>query len=72
MSAGEPAPTSIDAALLDLLACPLCDSRPPLSQEARFLKCSECGTVYPIIDGIPQLTPEDGIPTTKPTGAPNA
>jgi len=51
----------IDKRVLDILACPNCDSRPPLRLQGNFLICSECGKGYEIKDGIPDLLPEDAI-----------
>ncbi|MBS1716609.1 MAG: hypothetical protein JSS72_02615 [Armatimonadetes bacterium] len=54
--------------LLEILACPRCESRPPLAQESdEMLKCTECGYRYRIVDGIPDLLPEDGIAPDAPT-----
>lgn len=55
----------IDAALLEILACPNCDDRPPLRQEGPFLVCDRCGLAYPIVDEIPHLLPEDGRPVSE-------
>jgi uncharacterized protein YbaR (Trm112 family) len=44
------------AAILDQLACPVCFS--DLKLEETILACAGCGRVYPIIDGIPVLIPE--------------
>lgn len=52
----------IDPALLELLACPNCDERPPLRQEGSVLICDACRCAYPIIDDIPHLLPEDAKP----------
>ena len=44
--------------LLDILACPVCKSG--LSEtESGELKCSGCGRIYPIRDGIPILLAEE-------------
>lgn len=51
----------IDQRLLEILACPICPTRPPLRLEGRFLICIECGRGYEIRDGIPNLLPEDAI-----------
>lgn len=51
----------IDQRLLDILACPNCDSRPPLRLEKSFLICTVCGKGYEIKDGIPDLLPEDAV-----------
>ncbi|HQU17658.1 MAG TPA: Trm112 family protein [Fimbriimonadaceae bacterium] len=50
----------IDPEFLKILACPVCDDRPALRLEGEWLVCSKCGRKYPILEGIPQLTPEDG------------
>ncbi len=45
--------------LLEILACPACDSRPKVSLENDRLVCSECGRRYPIRDGIPVMLVEE-------------
>ena len=65
---GYPAETLqavIDPDFLALLACPLCESRPPLRQQGEFLVCYACGHGYRIVAGIPELLPEDAIPPAK-------
>ena len=52
----------IDPELLAILACPLEDSRPPLRQEGDRLICDSCGKAFPIVDGVPRLTPESAQP----------
>ena len=51
----------IDKELLELLACPACESRPPLreNEEAQALVCEACGRHYPIREGIPVLLVEE-------------
>ena len=51
----------IDQRLLDILACPLCDSRPPLELKGEYLVCTVCGHGFPIVDDIPHLLPESAI-----------
>lgn len=51
----------IDADLLRILACPLCPERPQLSLVGHFLVCDKCHNAFPIVDGIPRLTPEDAV-----------
>jgi len=47
--------------LLDVLACPRCKGR--LFLNARdFLCCASCQLAYPQREGIPDLTPESGLP----------
>ncbi|MBI4313851.1 MAG: Trm112 family protein [Candidatus Omnitrophica bacterium] len=49
----------IDAALLDVLACPACHSK--LRQEKEELICTgaACGLAFPVRDGIPVLLAEE-------------
>jgi uncharacterized protein len=46
----------LDAAVLDLLACPACQG--VLSLQNQRLVCAACGRSYPIVDGIPVLIAE--------------
>ena len=46
---------SIDPKLLEILACPACDDRPPVRQEGDRLICDQCHRRYPIRDGIPVM-----------------
>ncbi|HKR66329.1 MAG TPA: methyltransferase domain-containing protein [Thermoanaerobaculia bacterium] len=43
--------------LLDLLCCP--DCRAPLSLDNDALRCTQCTSVYPIVDGIPRFVPAE-------------
>jgi uncharacterized protein len=53
---------AIDPDFLAILACPACDSRPPLTQEGdERLVCTECRRIYPIRDGIPVLLIDEAI-----------
>lgn len=52
----------IDDFLLEVLACPRCESRPPVKLQGALLVCTKCGYGYRIIDEIPQMLPEDAIP----------
>ncbi|MDR5656944.1 MAG: methytransferase partner Trm112 [Halobacteriota archaeon] len=53
--------------LMDIVCCPVDKAELELSVETRddgeivagSLTCTECGTVYPIEDGIPNLLPPD-------------
>ena len=45
----------IDPQLMDLLACPACDNRPPVRQDGDTIVCDQCRRVYPIRDGIPEM-----------------
>lgn len=51
----------IDERLLEILACPCCESRPPLRLDSDFLVCDQCHRRYPIVDGIPHLLPEEAV-----------
>lgn len=51
----------IDPDLLEILACPLDDERPPLRQEGDWLVCTVCGAKFPIVDGIPHLIAEAAV-----------
>ena len=51
----------IDQKLLDILACPACEKRPPLRLEGETLVCDSCHRVYNIIDGIPILLPDEAV-----------
>lgn len=50
----------IEPSLLEILACPACETRPPLRQDRDELKCDLCGRAFPIVDGVPNLLVEDG------------
>ena len=52
---------SIDPKLLEILACPACDDRPPVRLEGETLVCDGCRRVYPIRDGIPEMLVESAI-----------
>lgn len=54
--------------LLEVLACPRCTSRPPLTLVAEELLCSECDTRYPIVNGIPHLIPQEFLTPEQPDG----
>ena len=51
---------TLDAQLLEILACPSPDHAPlrpgtPADPEAEALTCTSCGRVFPVRDGIPVL-----------------
>ncbi|HRI43422.1 MAG TPA: Trm112 family protein [Fimbriimonadaceae bacterium] len=52
----------IDPGLLEVLACPRCESRPPLREEGEELVCTVCNYRYRVVDGIPHLLVEEAIP----------
>ena len=49
--------------LLEILACPVCETRPSveLTTDKKFLKCTECSRKYPIKEGIPVMLVDDAI-----------
>jgi uncharacterized protein YbaR (Trm112 family) len=52
----------MDKRLLEILACPRCDSRPPLVEKGERLVCTQCGWSYPVVEGIPHLLVEEATP----------
>jgi uncharacterized protein YbaR (Trm112 family) len=54
----------IDQKLIDILACPACEDRPPvrLSDDGKFLVCNKCGRKYPVRDGIPIMLVDEAEP----------
>jgi uncharacterized protein len=46
---------SIDAELLEILACPNCKTPVKLVKNGTALKCGTCHRVYPIKDDIPVM-----------------
>jgi uncharacterized protein len=51
----------MDEQLLKILGNPLLPERPPLRLQGNYLVCTISGTGFPILDGIPQLLPENAI-----------
>lgn len=51
--------------LLAILACPACEERPPLRQQANYLVCDRCQRAYPIREDIPVLLEEEAIPLSE-------
>jgi len=49
------------SAIRELLACPVCrgELRLDPNLDADRLACAQCGRVYPVVDGIPMLTPQE-------------
>ena len=45
----------LDAALLEILACPACRSALRADEAAEELVCTGCGLAYPVRDDIPVL-----------------
>ncbi|HVV10912.1 Trm112 family protein [Amycolatopsis sp.] len=53
-------PLTLDAQLLEILACPSPDHAPlrpgtPADPDAEALTCTSCGRSFPVRDGIPVL-----------------
>jgi uncharacterized protein YbaR (Trm112 family) len=55
----------IDPDLLAILGCPLEPDRPPLREQGNLLICTSCGSGFRVVDGIPDLLPEDAVPPEK-------
>jgi uncharacterized protein YbaR (Trm112 family) len=56
---------SIDAELLELLACPSGDHAPLREErqgDATVLVCTFCGSSFPVQDGIPVLLLDEATP----------
>ena len=51
----------IDQELLQILACPACDDRPPVKLEGKKLVCEKCKRAYPIRDGRPVMLIEEAV-----------
>jgi uncharacterized protein YbaR (Trm112 family) len=50
-------------AVLDILACPDTHHAPLRYDEAaQTLTCTECGRVFPITDGVPELVLDRALP----------
>lgn len=49
--------------LLDILVCPVSDCRKPLvlAADEKSFRCTGCGRVYPVRDGIPVLLIEEAV-----------
>lgn len=52
---------TLDPAFAALLCCPDCRDRPHLAYDARAatLSCGQCHRVYPVVDGLPDLRPNE-------------
>lgn len=64
--------TIIDERLMEILACPACDDRPPVRQAGETIVCDQCGRVYPIRDGIPEMLVESATIPGKPAAKESA
>lgn len=52
----------MDERLLVALACPRCESRPPLEERDEALVCTLCRWSFPVVDGVPHLIAEEAVP----------
>jgi uncharacterized protein YbaR (Trm112 family) len=55
----------MDNQFLEILANPNDPDRAPLERSGDYLICPKTGTGFPIVDGIPQLLPEQEISADK-------
>ena len=55
----------MDDQFLELLGNPNDPDRSPLTKTGNYLVCTKTGAGFPIIDGIPQLLPENEISAEK-------
>jgi len=53
----------LDAALLDILACPACKAALRADETADELVCTGCGLAYPVRDDIPVLLVDEARST---------
>ncbi|ASR37929.1 hypothetical protein BAY61_26245 [Prauserella marina] len=65
---------TLDAQLLEILACPSQDHAPltpgsPGDPDADALTCTSCGRVFPVKDGIPVLLLDEASAPTVPARA---
>lgn len=48
---------SVNKQLLSILACPIC--KKSIKEQKSFLVCSACKKAYPVLEGVPNMIPED-------------
>jgi uncharacterized protein YbaR (Trm112 family) len=64
---------TIDEQLLGILACPDTHHAPlRFDAKAETLTCTECGRVFPIVDGLPDLLLDDASRPAQPGPSPTA
>ncbi len=56
----------VDEKLLEILACPACDTRPPVKLQGDSLVCTVCRRAYPIRDGIPVMLVAEAVIEEEP------
>ncbi len=54
--------------LLEILACPKCKGDVEYDRERDFLICRNCKVYYEIIEGIPNMLPEEAKPLEEVEG----
>ncbi len=52
---------TVQADLLNILACPKCKNSLKLTKDKDGLSCSKCNVVYPIREDIPVMLVEEAI-----------
>ncbi|MFH1467498.1 MAG: Trm112 family protein [Pseudomonadota bacterium] len=57
----EPLPWRIDPEIRALLVCPAC--RGALQDHPAGLRCQACALLYPVVEDIPWLIPEEARPS---------
>lgn len=53
---------ALDARLLEILVCPSCRGGVEHKERRHVVVCLECGTTYPVRDGIPVMLVEESTP----------
>ncbi len=56
---------TLDPALLEILACPVCRGALAVVGEQEGLCCASCAKVYPIDDEIPVMLAEEAVPLNE-------
>jgi len=51
--------------LLEILACPQCKGELVYNRSKGILICNTCRVYYEIVDGIPNMVPEEAKPLEK-------
>lgn len=63
---------SLNAALLEILACPQCKGPVVVAADHGSLTCPACRLIYPVQDDIPVMLVEEASPlTTDHSGQPS-
>ncbi len=52
---------NLDPKLLEILACPACEDRPPVELKGEKLYCAKCKRSYPVRDGIPVMLVDEAV-----------